>query len=92
MVMLLQCFSSYQLFIRQLLPVAATPEEKLRSSVAGNMAAGNDHPRQEKQTVHQIVDWGKLDHMTLGLSELSLVLVARDESGIYFSPYIAVCY
>lgn len=92
MVMFFQCFSSYQRFIRHLLPVARPPVENLRAALVENMAAGDDHPRQERDTIRQNVNWEKLDQLTIGLSEFSLVLVARDESGISVSPFVAVCY
>lgn len=80
--MFFQCLSSYEQCFRQVLPAASSTKEGLRSGTVKDMVVHDNHHSQGSRTVHQNVNQDKLDKLVISFSELSLVLVARDELGI----------
>lgn len=82
--MFFQCLTSYEQCLRQVLPAAPLPKQNLRAGTVGNVVVHNYHRSQGSQTTHQNVNHDKLAKLVISISEISLVLMARDELGIGF--------
>ncbi|WOH10040.1 hypothetical protein DCAR_0729501 [Daucus carota subsp. sativus] len=80
--MFFQCLTSYEQGLRQVFPAAPVPKENLRAGTVKDVVVHNNHHSQGLETTHQTVNQEKVDKLVISLSEISLVLVARDESGI----------
>lgn len=79
--MFFQCLTSYEQGLRQVFPAAPVPKENLRAGTVKDVVVHNNHHSQGLETTHQTVNQEKVDKLVISLSEISLVLVARDESG-----------
>lgn len=82
--MFFQCLASYEQSLRQVLPAAPLPKQNLRAGTVKNVVVHNNHHSQGSRTTHQNVNQDKFDKLVIGISEVSLVLMARDELGIGF--------
>ncbi|XP_074349870.1 uncharacterized protein LOC141689470 isoform X3 [Apium graveolens] len=80
--MFFKCLTSYEQCLRQVLPAAPLPKQTLRAGTVKNDVVHTNHHSQGSQTAHQNVNQDKLDKLVIGISEISLVLMARDELGI----------
>lgn len=79
--MFVEGFASYLGCIRSLSHVASS-EEHVVTETGENMAAQDGHPSEGQQKTLQQRIWEQLEVFTVDLSQLSLFLVAAEESGI----------
>lgn len=82
--MFFQCLTSYEQCLKQVLPSAPLPKQNLRAGTVNNVVVHNNRHSQGSQTTHQNVNQDKFDKLVIGISEISLVLMARDDLGICF--------
>lgn len=80
LMMFIQCFTLYHCQFRDLWPAATSSREQHD----GNTDAMTNLPNQELQC-QQLVNWNQLEALSINISQLSLALMGRDESGIIFS-------
>ncbi|XP_031116040.1 uncharacterized protein LOC116019835 isoform X2 [Ipomoea triloba] len=76
LMMFIQCFTLYHCQFRDLWPAATSSGEQHD----GNTDAMINPPNQELQC-QQLVNWNQLEALSINISQLSLALMGRDESG-----------